>query len=198
MPVHPQPPAIRQPALTLVNTSSLQNRSADHNPRKKIPRNFIQTKLRSPLESTKLPEKQAKTKLTEAENAEKTPHRRKVGRPDLSHFVSEDYAPSKLRISAGCVSVFAVLSPIAARQADRRPSSLPSCAAVAAFSLDKWAYRSRENAGKHRRTRKKHPPPKAGMSHGINNMSQKGGLDRKLESPLESTKRGLHRMQGGG
>ena len=38
---------------------------------------------------------------------------------------------------------------------------------------------------------------KAGMSHGINNMSQKGGLDRKLECPLESTKLGLHRMHGG-
>ena len=36
---------------------------------KKIPRNFNQTKLRGPLESTKPPEKEAKTKLSEAENS---------------------------------------------------------------------------------------------------------------------------------
>jgi len=35
---------------------------------KKIPRNFNQTKLRGPLESTKRTKKEAKTKLSEAEN----------------------------------------------------------------------------------------------------------------------------------
>ena len=42
---------------------------------------------------------------------------------------------------------------------------------------------------------KKHPHPKAGMSHGINNISQKGGLHPKLECPLDSTKGGLHRKR---
>jgi hypothetical protein len=42
----------------------------------------------------------------------------------------------------------------------------------------------------------KHPRSKAGMSNQINNLSQKWGLDRKLECPLQSTKRGLHRKRG--
>ena len=72
MPVDsPSAVANRQPpiTITLSNTHSLHNRSVAHNLRKKIPRNFTQTKLRSPLESIKGCEKQAKTKLSEAESA---------------------------------------------------------------------------------------------------------------------------------
>ena len=39
----------------------------------------------------------------------------------------------------------------------------------------------------------KNTPPKLGMSRRINDISQKRGLDPKLECPLQSTKRGLHR-----
>ena len=72
MPVD-SPPAIanRQPPFTIIlgYLSSLHNRSVNQNLQKKEILKSHQTKLRSLLESTKACEKQAKTKLSEAESA---------------------------------------------------------------------------------------------------------------------------------
>ena len=51
------------------------------------------------------------------------------------------------------------------------------------------------NQQDHQKICKKHPHPKAGMSNRINTISPKWGLDPKLECPLESVKRGLHRRR---
>jgi hypothetical protein len=67
LPVHSHSVTHRPPAITIANASSLYNRGFDRNLQKKIPRNFTQTKLKGPLESTKGREKQAKTKLSEAD-----------------------------------------------------------------------------------------------------------------------------------
>jgi hypothetical protein len=58
---------LRQALLAVGQQSSLQHCRRGHNAQKKIPRNFTQTKLRGPLESTKLLRRTAKAKLSEAE-----------------------------------------------------------------------------------------------------------------------------------
>jgi hypothetical protein len=70
VPVHSQSAARRHLAPVIGNASRLHRLSVYHN-RPEIPppprSNFGKTKLRGPLESTKACEKQAKTKLSEAE-----------------------------------------------------------------------------------------------------------------------------------
>ena len=131
MPVHPRSSATSRPPVPAPGrSSSLQHRSADHNPRKEILRTF---------------------------------HPNEAERPDGG------------RTTGAWINL----------QAAR--------AAGAVFRLHEWAYCSAEIP----ENTERHPRSKAGMSHGINNMSQKGGLERKLECPLESTKSGLHGMPGG-
>jgi hypothetical protein len=76
VPVHsPSATTIQQPISTVGNASGLHRLSVNRS-RPEIPppprSNFGKTKLRGPLESTKLPEKGRKTKLSEAENEGKS------------------------------------------------------------------------------------------------------------------------------
>jgi len=191
LPVHPRSAiGTRQPTISVGNPSSLQNRSVAHNLREREILKLHQTKLGSHSESINWREKQAQTKLGEADKLIIGKERAGATYPRLS---SEDYTPSELQISIRCVSRRPVLFPIAAVQPEARPSSSQSGAAAVVFSLHTWAY----HLAKILENTQKTSTPKAGMSHGISNMSQKRGLERKLECPLESTKLGLHPMHGG-
>ena len=180
--------ANRQPpiAIPVGNRRSLQNRSVGYNLRKKIPRNFTQTKLRSPLESIKGCEKQAKTKLSEAEKlriGKECPGRTYHA---LFQRITPNCGPGFQPDACLCLPSFSRLRP-GDRSVDhhRRRSAPPSSGIAYTNGLTL--------SRKYPKTRKKHPQPKAGISHGINKINQKRGLDPKLKCPLESVKTGLHR-----
>jgi hypothetical protein len=139
LPVHPATAIIRQPTFALVNPSSLQSRGVDHSLRKKEILKLQQTKLRGPLESIKACEKEAKTKLSEAEKAEKLIIGKEwAGRTYRDSFQRvRPYRITGFRQNAYlCFPSFPRLWPKSAV----RPSSPPVRPAAAACSLYEWAY----------------------------------------------------------
>ena len=192
MPVHARSAiAGRPPVPAPTRSSSLQDRYANQTRPEPPPppgSNFGKTNPRGSLESTKPPQKDAKTNLNE-------PRRLIIGKA----WTGRSYHASSIRLGSPRGSVFdqdtgpGFPSLARWRRGDRKPGATPKpCGALAVGSLYKWAPAPAQMP----ENRKKHPRPKAGMSHGINNMSPKWGLERKLECPLESAKQGLHRKRG--
>jgi hypothetical protein len=185
VPVHsPSAAAIQQPMRPIGNLSSLHRRRLPQN-RLEVPpppgSNFGKTKLRSPLESTKLLKKEVKTKLSEAEKP--IIAQAWNGRAYVAHAQTVRLSEGAC-FRSGRASGFSRFCPIAAGPPDLGLASKPP-----ASDSSYLAYVHRPTrSSKMPENRKKHPRSKAGMLHGINNIGQKWGLHRKLECPLESTK----------
>jgi hypothetical protein len=165
VPVHsPSAAAIQQPINAIGNASSLHRRGVHQN-RPEVPpppgSNFSKTKLRSLLESTKVPEKRVKTKLSEAEKL--TIARAWSWRTYVDYSQSVRLAESAC-FRSGRILGFSLFCPIAAVPPE--PGPIPKPPAPEPPDL---AYSNR-------------PTPSSRMPE-----NQKNIHDRKLQCRMEST-----------